>query len=780
MYSYPSLPFPLSPPLLSSSFSPLPSLPSPSLPFLLSPSLSPLPFSPLPSLPSPSLPFPLSPPLLSPSLSPLPFSPLPSLPFPLSPTLSPLPSLPFPLSLPPSSLPFTLSSSCPELFSGQPIHAISSSLLSHPSTNPFPSPAAAHASVSDDARTPPTSPTLHLLGLPPSSTRHPSFALFSFRLVTFQEPSPCSLCCNCCPIPPPHLLIPPPHLLFSPCFHPHPSPFNLFSPRFHPYPSPINLFFPRFDLTISSPLYASNHHSLPSRPPFLHPSRKRRAKLSADCSARTAARQAAEERGEGGILPAWARGESGECCGGNEGDAGEGAKGESGGSGGSGDDGRGCCNCGPQPPWVSRWGKGARMGGWVLSSAYSLPPARSPLLASACSLPPAPFPVLSSPLLPSPQLSSPCFPPPNFPPNCFPPTTLTLPPLTSTHPSLLIQVRGSDAANLAMTRGVQRDMWRHQFPASCAGRRLMLTRWPGLHHGMGSMVHVVGAYLSIAMRSNRTLVLMPGTFERAGHECEGVWGVSSPPSADAVALAQAAAPWDGQHGACGGVGAYLSIAMRSNRTLVLIPGTFERAGRECEVGGVEGGAAPWDEQHGACGGVGAYLSIAMRSSRTLVLMRGGWVGEGHAQQQQSRSHSLPTPLPLPPTPPSPLPALPQHLRQAQQWECYFFPIFLFLHPSPHIPLPPSPPLPLPQPPKDLRQAQQWECYFFPITPPAWPPLHAQQWECYFFPIASPACVQEAVAAHDRGDAPDIRGDDVRESMLGGDTQVSGGLVGGLT
>ncbi|CAI5493059.1 unnamed protein product [Closterium sp. Naga37s-1] len=284
MYSYPSLPFPLSPPLLSSSFSPLPSLPSPSLlpslpfplsPPLLSPSLSPFPFSPLPSLPSPSLPFPLSPPLLSPSLSPLP-----SLPYALSPSLSTLPSLPFPLSLPPSSLPFTLSSSCPELFSGQPIHAISSSLLSHPSTNPFPSPAAAHASVSDDARTPPTSPTLHLLGLPPSSTRHPSFALFSFRLVTFQEPSPCSLCCNCCPIPPPHLLIPPPHLLippphllFSPCFHPHPSPFNLFSPRFHPYPSPINLFFPRFDLTISSPLYASNHHSLPSRPPFLHPSK---------------------------------------------------------------------------------------------------------------------------------------------------------------------------------------------------------------------------------------------------------------------------------------------------------------------------------------------------------------------------------------------------------------------------------------------------------------------------------------------------------------------------
>ncbi|CAI7833080.1 unnamed protein product [Closterium sp. NIES-54] len=98
-----------------------------------------------------------------------------------------------------------------------------------------------------------------------------------------------------------------------------------------------------------------------------------------------------------------------------------------------------------------------------------------------------------------------------------------LPPLSPllTHSSLFTQVRGSDSANLAMTRGAQRDMWRHQFPASCAGRRLMVSRWPGLHHGMGSMVHVVGAYLSIARRSNRTLVLMPGTFERAGRECEG-------------------------------------------------------------------------------------------------------------------------------------------------------------------------------------------------------------------------------------------------------------------
>ncbi|CAI5993207.1 unnamed protein product [Closterium sp. NIES-64] len=81
-------------------------------------------------------------------------------------------------------------------------------------------------------------------------------------------------------------------------------------------------------------------------------------------------------------------------------------------------------------------------------------------------------------------------------------------------------------------------------------------------------------------------------------------------------------------------------------------------------------------------------------------------------------------------------------------------------------------------PPPLSHAQQWECYF-PIflrssgsaTSPSSYLRQAQQWECYFFPIASPACVQEAMAAHERGEAPDIRGDDVRESMLAGDTQV---------
>ncbi|CAI5489902.1 unnamed protein product [Closterium sp. Naga37s-1] len=78
-----------------------------------------------------------------------------------------------------------------------------------------------------------------------------------------------------------------------------------------------------------------------------------------DCAARTAFRQAAEQRGADGEPPAWTRPSN-------------------------------CCGCNPQPPWV----------------------------------------------------------------------------------------RGSDAGNPPLTRVAQRDLWAHQFPASCAGKRLLLLDWP--------------------------------------------------------------------------------------------------------------------------------------------------------------------------------------------------------------------------------------------------------------------------------------------------------------
>ncbi|CAI5959208.1 unnamed protein product [Closterium sp. NIES-65] len=129
-----------------------------------------------------------------------------------------------------------------------------------------------------------------------------------------------------------------------------------------------------------------------------------------DCSARTAAREAAESRGRGGEEPQWARG--GECC-----------------------------ECGPQPPWVT----------------------------------------------------------------------------------------GSDASNLALTRVAQRDLWRSQFPATCEGRRLLVVEWACPYHGTGSMVHVLSAHFSMALRSNRTLVVRDKSFHRANNAActalgqEGEW-----------------------------------------------------------------------------------------------------------------------------------------------------------------------------------------------------------------------------------------------------------------
>ncbi|CAI5971415.1 unnamed protein product [Closterium sp. NIES-64] len=185
-------------------------------------------------------------------------------------------------------------------------------------------------------------------------------------------------------------------------------------------------------------------------------------------------------------------------------------------------------------------------------------------------------------------------------------------------------IRGSDAANLALTRVFQRDLWERQFPASCAGRRLMITDWPPKHHGTGNMVHVMGSFLNAAVRHNRTLVIRPRTFHRAsGQECAGVFP---------QALTPHQAPQHQQHGACDGVvserrraaqqdarhppphlsprwragvrrcvppsthppssttapatvhvmGSFLNAAVRHNRTLVIRPRTFHRAsGQEC-------------------------------------------------------------------------------------------------------------------------------------------------------------------------------------------------------
>ncbi|CAI7830925.1 unnamed protein product [Closterium sp. NIES-53] len=78
-------------------------------------------------------------------------------------------------------------------------------------------------------------------------------------------------------------------------------------------------------------------------------------------------------------------------------------------------------------------------------------------------------------------------------------------------------VRGADADNLPLTRVVQRDLWEYQmFPGTCDGRRLLVVPWSlGRLHGVGSQVHVMSAFLSMAMVHNRTLVPLPASYDRA-------------------------------------------------------------------------------------------------------------------------------------------------------------------------------------------------------------------------------------------------------------------------
>ncbi|GJP49946.1 hypothetical protein CLOM_g9104, partial [Closterium sp. NIES-68] len=68
-----------------------------------------------------------------------------------------------------------------------------------------------------------------------------------------------------------------------------------------------------------------------------------------------------------------------------------------------------------------------------------------------------------------------------------------------------------------LTRVVQRDIWRHQFPSGdCTNRRLLIASWAKTHaHGVGSQIHYMSALLSVAMQHNRTLVEQPDGFDRA-------------------------------------------------------------------------------------------------------------------------------------------------------------------------------------------------------------------------------------------------------------------------
>ncbi|CAI5963318.1 unnamed protein product [Closterium sp. NIES-64] len=78
-------------------------------------------------------------------------------------------------------------------------------------------------------------------------------------------------------------------------------------------------------------------------------------------------------------------------------------------------------------------------------------------------------------------------------------------------------VRGSDADNLPLTRVAQRDLWEHQiFNGRCDGKRLLVVPWPSAgRHGVGSQIHIMSAFLSLALIHNRVLVPTPGSYDRA-------------------------------------------------------------------------------------------------------------------------------------------------------------------------------------------------------------------------------------------------------------------------
>ncbi|CAI5470063.1 unnamed protein product [Closterium sp. Yama58-4] len=84
-------------------------------------------------------------------------------------------------------------------------------------------------------------------------------------------------------------------------------------------------------------------------------------------------------------------------------------------------------------------------------------------------------------------------------------------------------IRGTDAANLAMTRVVQTDLWGHQFPppGSCSGegtRKLLVVAWPPVQgFGIGAQLHIMSAALSLAVAHERLLTVLPGSFEHAAH-----------------------------------------------------------------------------------------------------------------------------------------------------------------------------------------------------------------------------------------------------------------------
>ncbi|CAI5457788.1 unnamed protein product [Closterium sp. Yama58-4] len=137
-------------------------------------------------------------------------------------------------------------------------------------------------------------------------------------------------------------------------------------------------------------------------------------------------------------------------------------------------------------------------------------------------------------------------------------------------------VEGADADNYPLTRVVQRDLWRHQFPRNCshpAVRFLLAPVGQSRRHGLGTQMTLLAGALAMAVRSGRVLVIahtgargkgrggvgLVGGFERAEHEgcaregMHGEWRCYFLPETShqcrrrAHALAMHAASFQGAH-----------------------------------------------------------------------------------------------------------------------------------------------------------------------------------------------------------------------------------------
>ncbi|CAI5517244.1 unnamed protein product, partial [Closterium sp. Naga37s-1] len=221
-----------------------------------------------------------------------------------------------------------------------------------------------------------------------------------------------------------------------------------------------------------------------------------------DCEALTTARKESERRGGDGEPPLWARAVNN------------------------------CSECNPQPPWVC----GSDAGNLPLTRVVQRD------LWWEHQLFPLPF-------------SLPCLSPPHLPsrlPSPQPGARVRCGQSTADASGTAGPV-GAPAASPASSQSLSPHGSPHlpsrlpsSQPTSCDGRRLLVVPWPTkTHHGVGSQIHVMSTFLSLALSHNRTFPSLPPPSLAPTHRHHQIHVMST----------------------------FLSLALIHNRTLVPAPGS---------------------------------------------------------------------------------------------------------------------------------------------------------------------------------------------------------------